>query len=239
MTLILDPDFVTLIFFVVMKTKFKLIFEGDEPDINIPQFKKSLPWNFEFTKEKDGLHISLNSVTPEDDKCQFLIDRELDRHFFLTSVKIKASMIRTRVSASITTRFNIHGALGEDVKPQQWNYELPIQLKLWSIAIDSNEILLQIILFYQIIELTYTDDQCFPIYIDSTVAPAPLTECKFLRNMAAHSGDVGSPQLKRYCEYLSIPEVMHDPTDLQYIGIFKSKLYLLKSEAQNAIQKSL
>ena len=39
-----------------MKIKFKLIFEG-EPDLQIDNFRQSLPKNFSVSKEKDGFYI--------------------------------------------------------------------------------------------------------------------------------------------------------------------------------------
>jgi len=221
-----------------MNTRFKLLFEG-EPDIDLVRFKQSLPSNFEVSKEHNEIFVSLPSKTPEDTKCQYIIDRELDRHFFLTCVKIKATMIKKRVTANFEISCRIHGKLSEQVEPQKWNYNLSVQLRLWSIAVDANEVLLQIILFYQIIELSIPNSQSIPKYTDSTIPPVPIVECRFLRNMAAHSGEVGDAQLKKYCEYLGFPTLLHDPTDPQYLIILKSKLKLLESEAKSAIEREL
>lgn len=222
-----------------MNTKFKLIFEGNEPDIEIPKFERSLPANFEVTKEGDGIYITIKSERVEDVRCQYLVNRELDRHFFLTSIKIRAERIRSRVAASLTIKYRIHGSLPENITPQRWNYELPIQLKLWSITVDSDNIPLKLILLFQIIELSYPDQNEYPEYTDSLIAPDPLTECKFLRHLVAHSGEVKGTQLKRYCKYLNIPELMLDLTDPGYISILKRKLNLIETQAKNAILKSL
>ena len=98
-----------------MNTKFKLIFEGNEPDIEIPKFKRSLPANFEVTEEGDGIYITIKSEKAEDVRCQYLVNRELDRHFFLTAIKIRAEMIRSRVAASLTVKYRIHGSLPENI----------------------------------------------------------------------------------------------------------------------------
>lgn len=222
-----------------METKFKLIFETDKPDLEIPLFRKSLPRGFEVTAENDGLYISVNSNEPEDAKCQFLVDRELDRYFFLTCVKVKASMVRKQVFALHTAKWRTHGSLSEEIGPQKWSYELAIQLRLWSVAVDTSDVMLQTILFYQIIELAYPERKYFPKYNDATEPPNPLTECKLLRDLVAHSGEVTTKQLKKYCEYLNIPELMHDPTDFQHLAIFRSKVGLLEFEAKCAIEKLL
>ena len=218
-----------------MNTRFKLIFEGNESDIEIPKFKKSLPANFEVAEEDDGIYITIKSEKAEDERCQCLVNRELDRHFFLTAVKIRAEMIRSRMSDSLTMQHRIHDRLPEDITPQRWNDELPIQLKLWSIVVDSDDIPLKVLLFFQIIELAYPDRNHYPEYTDSSIAPDPLTECKFLRDLVAHSGKVGSPQLKQYCKYLKIPESMLGLADPEYISILKQKINLLETQAKHAI----
>ena len=224
-----------------MQTKFKLIFETDKSALDLVLFKQSLPKNFVVTDEASGIFISLNSSQLEDHKCQYLIDRELDRHFFLTCVKVKASMVRKQVWAQHTTKYRILDGLDDNIGPQQWDYDLSIQLKLWSLAIDCEEVMLQIILFYQIIELEYPERECFPKYGDPSIPPEPLTECRLLRNLATHSGAVSdrSFQLKKYCEYLNIPEMMHDPTDYQYMAIFNNKVNLLMSEAKRIIERKI
>jgi hypothetical protein len=164
----------------------------------------------------------------------------LDRHFFLTCVKIKAEMMTKIVGIEEEFRFRIHGELPRDIKPQKWNYELPIQLRLWSIAVDlHNEFRLQILYYYHIIELAYPDKASFPDYTDHTIAPHPLTECKFLRHLIAHAGEVTGSQLKQYCKYLDIPEVMFDLTDRMYESILLSKVKLLEDQARKAIEINL
>lgn len=227
-----------------MKTKFKLYFESDPPDIDKALFIQSLPDNFELTQEENTFYISILSNESEDRKCQFFIDRELDRHFFLTSVKIEAKMVKAKglISASHASTWRAHNGLNENIAPQQWNYELPLQLRLWSMAIDSNQILLKVIFYFQIIELSYPDPNNihhYPKYLDIKSAPAPLTECKMLRNLAVHSGNKLKTQQKSYCDYLKIPQKLYDPTDPIYTHIFEKKLILLETEAKKAIEKSL
>jgi len=222
-----------------VKTKFKLIFENASHNFDIELFIQSLPPNFEIEKKGDVFFILIPSDNPEDKKCQFLIDRELDLHFFLTSVRIKASMITRLKSVEISTSYRIYGKLPENIAPQNWTYKLPLQLRLWAIASDSNVSLLKIILYFQIIELAYPNNSAYPPYTDRNMEPDTLTECKMLRNLAAHSGEAFHSQQKLYCEYLGLPPLLHDPTDSAYAYIFDNKLQLLREEAHKAIEKLL
>lgn len=217
-----------------MNTKFKLLFEG-KPDIEINKFKKSLPGNFIVSERNDGIYVEIESDYVEDERCQYLIDRELDRHFFLTSVKISAEMVRTRVSSDFSINYRIHGSLPDNIRPQNWNYELPIQLRLWSLASDTKDLRIKIILLFQIIEISKVN---FPKYTDPTSAPHPLLECKFVRDLVSHSGDVSNNQLKLYCSFLNLPEVMLDITDSNHQKIIFNKVNLLIDEAKKIIEKT-
>lgn len=221
-----------------MNTKFKLIFKNDKSDVDITKLGESLPLYFDVIEEGDEIYITIKSKNGENEECQYLINRELDRHFFLTSVRVHAEMVRATMTGSQETGWATYNHLPENIAPQYWNYDLPIQLKLWSAAIGAKDISLRVILFYQIIELAYPD-QSFPKYNDSSIAPDPLTECKFLRNLAAHAGEVDRKQLQRYCEYLKTPELMIDRTDPDNISILSRKLDLLQTQAKRIISKSI
>lgn len=78
-----------------MATEFKLIFKG-KPDLKIDKFQQSLSPDFLVTERDDGIYVTIESASPEDERCQYLIDRELDRHFFLTNVRIQGEMVRHR-----------------------------------------------------------------------------------------------------------------------------------------------
>ena len=73
-------------------TEFKLIFEG-KSDLKIDKFQQSLPSDFRIAERDDGIYVTIESTFPDDEQCQYLIDRELDRHFFLTNVRIQAEMV--------------------------------------------------------------------------------------------------------------------------------------------------
>jgi len=218
------------------QTEFKLIFEGNQPTLKIDKFQQSLPAGFQVIKKDDGIYVAIKSANVEDQQSQYLIDRELDRHFFLTNVKIKAAMIRKVVSTCFTSRWRIQEPLRDDIWPQNWNYSLAVQLRLWSIAVDSADVMVKIILLFQIIELASPQ---FQPYTDPTQAPDPLTECKFIRHLVAHAGDVDRPQLKLYCEYIGMPPVMMDITDPDYYKIIASKVSLVQGEAKKIIESAL
>jgi len=221
-----------------MSTEFKLVFEG-EPDLEIDKFDRSLQRGFSVINRVDGIYVTINSDRTEDERCQYLIDRELDRLFLLTSIRVRATMVRTRVASSVKLPYRIHGSLPDDIRPQNWNYELPIQLRLWSLAVDSTEVRTKLILLFQIIELACPKRSRCPDYTDSSKAPHPLTECKFVRDLVAHSGEVSSRQLRLYCEYLRLPGVMLDITDPQYYTIIASKVPLMEVQARKIIQSAL
>jgi len=223
-----------------MATKFKLLFEG-KPDLEIDRFQRSLPPEFRVWKRDDGIYVTIELAVAEDQRCQYLIDRELDRHFFLTCVKIQAEMVRTKVTSSFTAKYRIHGSLHDDIHPQNWNYELPIQFRLRSIAADNTEIQTKLILLFQIIEIAYPlrIGRHYPEYSDATKAPHPLTECKFIRDLVAHSGNVTGNQLKLYCKHIGWPEKMMDITNRNHYRIMASKVPLMEREAKNVIAKEL
>lgn len=224
-----------------LKHKLKLIFESREPDLDKDAFQRSLPANFKLKEENDGIYIYVESDVITDEQLEYLVNPELDRHFFLTCVKIKAEIVKSRVIAELVSKYRIHGSLPANIRPQLWNNKLPIQLRLWALAVDSNNMLAKVILLFQIIELAFpalNSDQ-YPKYKDSSSAPHPLTECKFVRHLVAHAGDVSGKQLKLYCNYLGLPERMLDPTDISYMELIKSKLNLLETQAKDVISRSL
>lgn len=221
-------------------TKFKLFFETEESDVDLSKFQQSLPSSFIVYEEEGNIFVDIETSVFEDETAKYLIDRELDRHFFLTCVQIRAEMIKKIICCGLEMRYRIHGDLPENIQPQAWNYELPLQLRLWSMAIDLHrEFRLQILFYFHIIELAYPDKKSYPPYKDHTQPPHPLTECKFLRHLIAHAGDVSSKQLKLYCKHLEIPEKMYDIADQKYQSVLLRKVKLLKDQAKEAIEKSL
>jgi hypothetical protein len=216
-----------------MTTEFKLYVEGN---LEVDRFRQSLPNDFKVEEKEDGIYVKIDSESKEDERCQYLIDRELDRHYFLTNVKIKAEMVRSVVTGTLTLHRSIQGYLPENIAPQQWNYKLPIQLRLWAIAAETHDVRMKLLILFQIIELTETN---YPIYTDETRAPDPVTECKLIRHLIAHAGDVRDSQLKKYCKYLGFPEVMLDITDQHYCNVIASKHRLMEGEAKKIIERAV
>jgi len=213
-----------------------------ESDIDLLSLQKSLPPTFEVVKEDDGIYIIIPSEQEEDEGCQALINRELDRYFFLTWVKIRAKMERRAYKITVAVKQTVYGPLPEGLNPQVWSDELPTQLRLWALAIEADDLVLKAILFFQIIELTYPltrKQKAYVAYKDTDEAPEPLTEAKLVRDWVTHSGEVGSPQLKKYCEYLEVPEQMFNRNDSGHIEYLKKKLNLLQTEAENVISIAL
>lgn len=224
-----------------MKTKFKLIFKCDtakEKCFNneLQAFKKSLPSTFTLEKEKDDFFISIETKKEEDHSVQYLIDRELDKYFFLTHIEISAEIITKYTGKPFVSVTGGYGSLHDNISPQKWNYNLPLQLRLWRRAYESDNFRLRMLYYFQIIELF---SPTYPPYADSANPPHPRTECKYLRHLIAHAGEVTSSGLKKYCHYLQIPELMFDETDSEYQRIISNKESLLKEQAMCAIEEQL
>lgn len=221
-----------------MKHKLKLIFESREPDLDKDAFQRSLPANFELKEENGGIYIYVELNVTDDEELKYHVNRELDRHFFLTCVKISAEIVKSPLTVTLDSSYRVHGSLPKNIRPQCWNYELPIQLRLWALAADARNMMVKVILLFQIIELAFPD-KSYPKYNESSIVPDPLTECKFVRNLVAHAGDVSSKELERYCNYLGLPALMLDPTDISYMKVIKDKLNLLEKQAKDVISRSL
>ena len=184
----------------------------------------------------DTYYMEVETTKEEDAGAQFHVDRELDRLFFLTCVRVKAEMCKRKVSAKFVVAWSIQGEIPSGTKPQQWNYTLGLQLRIWSLACETTDPLAKIVLLYQIIELSCP---AFPAYADETQPPHPLTECKFLRHLVVHAGDVGGGELKTYCAYLGIPPLMLDRTDSSFVELISSKCKLVEEQAKGVIQAAL
>jgi hypothetical protein len=113
-----------------LKHKLKLIFESREPDFDKDAFQRSLPTNFKLKKENDGIYIYIEADATDDEQLKYLVNRELDRHFFLTCVKINAEIVKPSLTVTFDYSYRIHGSLPKNIRPQLWNYKLPVQPKL-------------------------------------------------------------------------------------------------------------
>lgn len=217
-------------------TSFRLLPARDPLDIDLKAFQSMLPSIMSVVPREGATYIDVETSKDEDECAQFLVDRELDRVFFLTSVRVKSEMCRRTVSSEQRFAWSIHAPIPPGTTVQTWNYELGLQLRLWSLACETDDPLTKIVLFYQIIELSCPPrDQ----YEDPSRPPKPLTECKLLRNLIVHAGNVTFPETKNYCEYLGMPELMCDRTDRSYVELLAAKQGFVESQAQGVIQRAL
>lgn len=221
-----------------MPTLFKLQPLQEKHELELTRFQQALPPAFKIESRSDGLYIRVTTPVDEDERTQYLVDRELDRLYFLTYVRFRAEMCRRTVFATLTMRWNIQAPLPSTIAPLDWSYELALQLRLWAIAAEVFDPIPKILLLYQIIELAHPDPKDFPSYSDSSAPPHPLTECKMLRHLVSHAGAVSTPGLKNYCAYIGLPPLMLDRTDPEYVAIISAKAPLIETEARACLQSA-
>ncbi len=225
-----------------MTHKLKLIFEGNNSDFDKDLFQKSLPNRFEVKQENGDYYIY---VDQDEKQLNYIVNRELDRHYFLTYVKIKAVIIKPIIISIHTCKYRSQGTLPINIEPQKWSNKdnnLSQQLRLWSLADEIDDIVSKTILLFHIIEITYpdtTNKKDYPAYTNSSTDPDPKTECKLIRHLVAHAGKVQGSELKNYCRYLGLPERMLDHTDPKYIEIITNKINFIETQAKLVIKKSL
>ena len=205
-------------------------------DLDLTAFQSMLPSSMTVVPRDGDCYIEVETQREEDACAQFHLDRELDRLYFLTCVRVRAEMCRQTVFTERRFAWSVHGSIPPGTKPQTWSYALGLQLKLWALACEAVDPLARIVLLYQIIELSAP---IFPVYSDSARPPDPLTECKLLRDLVAHAGDVDRPQLQRYCAYLNIAPLMLDRTDDAYVELLAAKCSLVEQQAKRILQNAL
>jgi len=220
-----------------MSTLFRLIHEGKVLDLDLTQFQAALPGNMQLDRRSDGTYVEVTGLGAEAPAAQYFVDRELDRVFFLTHVKLKAEMCRREVSVDSTARYAIHGVLPPGTARARWTYELAIQLRLWAIAQVTEDPIGKLLLLYQILELD-RPPATSTRYSNSSLAPDPRRECKLLRDLVTHAGNVSNCELKLYCDYLGIPHLMLDRTDEQLVQLIASKVCLVEEQAKLALAPS-
>ena len=217
-----------------MHTVFKLQPTQTKHELDVARFRSSLPSGFAVEEREDGVYVTVETLAAEDSRAQYFIDRELDRLFFLTRVRYNAEMCRESLYADVRISFDAYVQMPA-AAPLHWTYEIALQLRLWSVASGVSDPFSKILLLYQVIELSYPDKSQYPSYPSALTAPHPLTECKFLRHLVAHAGIASSEELKRYCDYLAIPNWMLDRTDPSQMAIIASKLKLVEEQARRCL----
>lgn len=217
-------------------TTFRLLPAGKRLISDTDAFQRMLPESMKFERKKDTYYLEVQTEIEEDERAKFMVTRELDRLFFLTSVRIEAEICARMKTSAVRTGWSIHGPIPTGTERQTWTYELGLQLRLWALASEVLDPLSKIILLYQVIELS---QPVFLRYATAKQPPDPLTECKFLRHLVTHVGNVENEELKRYCDYLGLPAVMLDRSDPAYVDLLNSRLPILETEAQKIIRNVL
>lgn len=217
-------------------TIFRLLHDGDELRVDLSAFQSMLPQTMSVVHRGGAYFIEVETSKQEDERAQFHVERELDRLFFLTSVRVRVEMCKRTVSAKFQGAWSIQGPIPRGTKPLQWSYKLGLQLRLWSLACQTMDPLEKIVLLYQIIELS---EPSFRPYSDATQEPDPLTECKLLRHLIVHVGNVRDNQLKTYCTHLNVPPVMLDRTDPSFVELLSVKWKFVEEQAKGVLQSAL
>ena len=188
----------------------------------------------------DGTYVVVSSAVQESEDAQLALDRELDRIFFITNVRVKADMCRRTVSKDLTVCWAIPSQLPLTTQPQHWTDELPLQLCLWRAAVDATDPTAKIILFFQIVELKYpdtTNKTDYPPY--DSLSWDPRTEAKLLRNLVAHAGKPTSEQTKKYLKYLGLAPVLSNRTNPDFLRVVREKVPLVQAVAREVITCAL
>lgn len=217
-------------------TTFRLLPAGKRLISDTDAFQRMLPESMKFERKEDTDYLKVQTEIEEDERAKFMVTRELDRLFLLTCVRVEAEMCTRIQNVSLSTAWRIQGPIPPGTARPAWTYELGLQLRLWALASEAPDLLSKIVFLYQIIELSHPT---FPRYMTAKQAPDPLTECKFLRHLVTHAGNVENKELKRYCDYLGLPAVMLDRSDPAYVDLLNSRLPILEAEAREIIRNSL
>jgi len=233
----------------MIKFRFKLFnFEH----ITCEEIQRILPQNFILEQKDKDIFLTINADDEIDEnKAKFLLDRELDRIFFLSGKKIESSLTlveypdgRKRTTVTIKYDINAIQKIPEEIAPQQWANNIDVQLKLWVLAHTYNiPLAAKINLLFQIIEIEYPnirDQSIYPLYNDSTIVPNPMTEAKLLRHIVSHGkSPIKNDQLRKYCDFLELSPEMHDPSNAQFIDVINRRLPIITRLAKEIIEAKL
>lgn len=222
-----------------MFTLFKLIPKSKKLDLDIDAANRSLHPSMRLEKRTDGAYAIVETLKEEDEGALQLVQRELDRIFFLTCARVKAEMCRRRVQVDLVLSYDIHGALPTGLQPQEWNPTIELQLRLWSVAVDIVDPPTKLLIFFQIIELAHQDATDYPKYTNSSQSPHPLTEAKLLRHLVTHAGVATGKETTLYLEFLGLGPVMADRSNPNWLRIVAGKVEHVRAVAYAAIKFAL
>lgn len=223
-----------------MLTVYHLVSEDQEIDLEYDRFRAALPSTIDLKLQPDGYYATVETTGPDDSDTQQLIDRELDRIFFLTNVRLRAVACTAAGSVELNLVLRVLGSIPPGTCPQQWTDHLALQLRLWAMAVDSTDPCLSILLFFQIIELSYpetNDKTAYPKYTGDFLHPR--TEAKLLRHLVAHAGDDAYPETRKYLEFLGLPPCLSNLVHPDWKRVISKKVAHAKAQAHSVLQNAL
>jgi len=232
----------------------QFFFKVKRPLDGLVDFKRILPAHFGVVEGGSTLFLVVKgAASPLGLQTATLkVQRECDRINFLTGVDLSPVFTRELKANGMSTGTLCITSTALVVKPlpsttgrQVWTGTLGVQLRLWFLAkADSTPLLSRVNLLFQIIECAFpdtSDGHAYPEYKNPMTDPAPLTECKLLRDLASHghSKKVKSPQLKLYCKRHRLPEQFADPTNEKVMRLIDSRIGVLEIEARKIIAQEI
>ncbi len=222
-----------------MPTVYHIVLEGRGIDLEYDRFRAALPPTIDLKLQPDGLYATVESAGSDDSDTQQLIDRELDRIFFLTNVRLRAVACPTTGTVELKLVVRVLGGIPHGTCPQQWTDHLALQLRLWAMAVDSTDPCLSILLFFQIIELSYpktTDETAYPKYTGAFLHPR--TEAKLLRNFVAHTGNARS-ETSKYLEFLGLLSYPSNLVHPDWRRVISKKVAHVEAQAHSVLKSAL
>lgn len=202
-----------------------------------------LPRRMSMQVDGDIWHIEVESRTEEDADTQQLVDRELDRVFFFTMVRLSAEMCRRTVGVSLHCSWDVQADLPPGLKAQDWSQTLELQARYWRYAADTSDPILRVLLYFQVIELTHPrldDQRAYPEFTGLENATLhPRTESKLLRHLVTHAGDDSWPETTAYLRHLELPAVLNNMAHPTWKAILQQKVSIVQAQAKKILDARL
>lgn len=213
---------------------------------NFNQTAKIFPDNFLLQQENEETFIIVETEEKSQSEVFKQVQRECDRIFFIVGEQLNPIFKWSQnpneprtCQQIILSNANIIAPISENITPQDWkDSNLAVQLRLWQAAQLSNlPISAKINRLFQIIEIDYPlqKKDNYPEYCDSNIEPLPMTEAKLLRHLVSHAGEPYGDELKEYCEFLKIPEIMNALTDQKFMQAIASRFHIVEKQAREII----
>lgn len=208
----------------MLKSSFLLRSDSGLPDLDLTLFQKAVGTEFCVAKDGNNIIVKVPANGLDGFSAHDRIDRELDRLYFLTHVRLWAEQVGNRVASSLEASYEIHDSLPKGIRPIAWSRALMLQLKLWRLASSQTDQIFRVLLLYQVLELGQEK---------------PDTEYRCLRNIVVHSGKAGSDETKEYCSRYGLSEDMGDRNNAKLLAHIADKLPMLEREARRTIMRSM